>query len=74
MSAVPRPRITPTRRGVWHRIKRSVRIAFLRFEIDSAEQWLAECARDGIYDSQQIQHLNRHVQELRVQLAITEAS
>lgn len=69
-----RARVTPTRRTLWHRVCRRVRIAWLRFEIDSAEKWMADCARDGIYDSIQLSYLRKQVAALRVRLALAEAS
>ena len=66
--------VTPTRRGWLHCAARLVRIAWLRFEISSAEQWIAECAQAGIYDTDSLRELARQVQALRVRLAVAEAS
>jgi len=74
VSTAPRPVITPTRRSLWHRVKRAVRVAWLRFEIDSAEEWIKDCAADGIFNTEHLRRLDLHLQAMRVQLAIAEAS
>ena len=66
--------LTPTQRPLLHRAARLFRIWWLRWEISSAESWINDCARDGIHDSDSLTSLRWRVQELRVQLAIQEAS
>lgn len=66
--------LTHTHRPLWHRLRRRVRIWWLRFEIHSAEQWIADCAREGIAGTDSLLALRFSVQQLRVQLAIAEAS
>lgn len=66
--------ITPTRRGLVHHIVRRARMAWLRWEISSAEDWIHTCAREGIHGTESLRHLERHVQALRVKLALVEAS
>jgi hypothetical protein len=68
------PRITPTRRGLLHRCVRQVRMAWLRFKIHSNEEWIEDCARNGIYGTVNLQYVERETQALRVELAIVEAS
>lgn len=64
---VPPPPL-PTRRSWWSRLVRFVRVAHLRFEIDSLEGWLDACERDGIYDGEQLRYQRQHLATLRVQL------
>ena len=74
MSALFRPNVVRTRRSLWFRLHRLARLAFLRFELDSIEAWIADCARDGILESRSLQHCADRAQELRVLIAVTEAS
>ena len=57
-------------RAAW----RAVRIAWLRFEISSAEEWIATCEREGITNTEQLAYQRAHVEALRVRLCIAEAS
>lgn len=66
--------VTHTHRPLLHRVQRCLRIWWLRFEIHSAEQWIADCAREGIAGTDSLLALRFSVQQLRVQLAIAEAS
>ena len=66
--------LTPTHRPLRHRAARLLRIWWLRWEISSAESWINDCAREGIYASDSLTSLRGRVQELRVQLAIAEAA
>ncbi len=66
--------LTHTHRPMLHRLQRQLRIWWLRFEISSAEQWIKDCAREGIHDTDNLVALRFAVQQLRVQLAIAEAS
>lgn len=47
--------------------------AWLAWEIDSAERWVAACVRDNITDSQMLRHQRRAIEALRVRLATWEA-
>jgi hypothetical protein len=47
-------------------------ISALRFDIDSAEQWIAACERDGITSTDTMRYQRRVVQALRVRLALLE--
>lgn len=65
---------TPTHRGLWYRLRRWARIAWCEFEIHNLEEWIDDCARDGILSSKQMQGCDQRLQELRVELAVLEAS
>ena len=66
--------VARTRRSVWFRIERRLMIWWLRFEISSAEQWIADCAREGITTGEGLNRLRREVSLLYVQLAQWEAA
>ena len=70
MSAV----LTPTHRGLLHRVRRLARIAWLRFLIAADEEWLRDCQPDGVLTTRQLDATRLHLQQLRVELAIAEAS
>jgi hypothetical protein len=55
------------------RLVLEVRILVLRWNIDSTEQWLAECAADGLVDSLSLRHFRMQLQADRVQLAQLES-
>lgn len=59
-----------TRRPLLLRLQRALAIAWLRYEISSAEQWISDCERDGITDGEQLRHQRRAVEALRVRLAV----
>ena len=65
MSAV----LTPTRRPLLLRVKRLLNIAWLRYEIRSAEQWVHDCEHDGITDSEQLRYQRKAIATLYVELA-----
>lgn len=46
---------------------------WLRYEIDSAEKWVAMCVRDGISSTEQMAYQRWHIEALRVKLALLEA-
>lgn len=73
LTLVPPPPL-PTRRSWWSRAARAIHVALLRFEIDSAERWLIECERDGIYDTDTLRTLRNHLAAQRVRLIDMEAS
>lgn len=64
--------ITPTRRPLLLRVKRLLHMAWLRYEISSAEEWLEDCRRDGIFDSLTLRQQRRHIATLYVELAYWE--
>ena len=66
--------VTRTRRPLGFRLRRLVRIAWLRFEIHSDEEWIASCTRDGIFEGLQLRYIRDRVAELRVALALEQAS
>jgi hypothetical protein len=66
--------ITYTRRPLLLRVQRAVALAWLQYEITSAEQWIAACSRDGITDGEQLRHQRLAVEALRVRRALWEAA
>lgn len=64
--------LTYTRRPLWLRLYCPIAIAWLRWEIDSAEVWIRQCARDGITTSEQLRYQRLYLEELRVRLAVWE--
>ena len=62
--------ITYTRRPMLLRLQCAIAIAWLRWEISSAERWIKDCRGDGITNTKQLRHQELAVQALRVQLAI----
>lgn len=68
------PRVIPTHRTLWHRIVRFARLATIDFEISALEEWITDCARDGILDSNQLTGCRYRLQELRCERAAVEAS
>ena len=67
-----RPNVIRTHRPLWARVWRMARMLWLHYEIDSAEQFIAQCAASGITNTNQIRYQKRHVETLRVRLAIVE--
>lgn len=63
-----------TKTGYIARFWRWVRCAWLRARIWMTEDWLRDCARDGITDSLNLRAFRRDLEALRVQLAILEMS
>jgi len=57
-----------------HRLWRAVRIAWLRWEISSAEQWVGHAARDGVFDSNNLRQVRREISRLYVRLAIVRST
>lgn len=72
--AAPGPVAPAPSRTWWHRIERLVRIGWLRWEISSTEQWVRYAARDGVFDSVSLRYMHRHLEALRVRLAVARAS
>ncbi len=72
MIAARSPRCIATRPGLLARAWRSVRSAWLRWEIWAAEDWIKQCAGDGILQSRSLRECRRQIEELRVQLALLE--
>lgn len=68
------PRVIPTRRSLWQRLVRRSRLALIDFEIWSLEDWLDDCASDGILDSNHLTGCRYRLQELRCERAAVEAS
>lgn len=64
--ALTRP--TPTRRPLWFKTWRLVRICELRYRISADEAWLKSCAEDGILNSLSIRQCREQIQALRVEL------
>lgn len=62
-----------TRRPLWLRLQRFAMVAWYRFEISSAEQWVAACERDKITEGEQLDYQRRAIGPLRVRLAEWEA-
>lgn len=46
------------------------RSAMIRADISATEQWIADCARDGILDSRSLTECRLRVQRLRVDLEV----
>jgi len=67
-------RITPTRRTLAYRIRRIWRIAVLRLWIWCDEDWIRDANRAGIFETAQLKATATNLQELRIRLAIEEAS
>lgn len=65
--------VIPTRHGLLRRLARLARIAWLRWEISSAEDWIRDCERDGIYGTEQLREIERQIGVLRVRLMMVEA-
>lgn len=65
--------LTYTRRPLLLRLQRAIAIAWYRYEIRSDEQWIADCERDGITDTEQMHLQRKAVAALRVRLAIWQA-
>lgn len=66
--------VTPTRRTLAYRIRRLWRIAVLRLWIWCDEDWIADANRAGIFNTEQLKATELNLQELRVKLAVEEAS
>lgn len=66
--------ITHTHRPLLHRMLRRLRIWWLHYEINSAEQWIAACEADGITHGTELHYQRKAVAALRVQLAMAEAA
>jgi hypothetical protein len=62
------------KRTPWHRLTRAVRVAWLRWEINSTEQWMRYAERDGVLDSMSLRYMQRQLEVMRVRLAIARAS
>lgn len=63
-----------TRPSLPRRLWRAVRIAWLNFEIRSAEEWVGMCQREGISGTESVKYQRGHIEALRVQLIQVEAS
>jgi hypothetical protein len=67
-------RVIRTRLNPLQRLWRLVRIAWLRWQISTTEQWLAQLQRDGIINSLSVREFHKQVEAMRVELAIVEQS
>lgn len=66
--------VTPTRRTLFYRVCRLLRIAHLKLWIYLDQDYIEECERAGITTGELINNIKLRLQELRVRLAIEEAS
>lgn len=48
----------------------ALRIAWLRWDIASDQQWIDDAARAGIFSSANLAYVRRHMQAKRVRLAV----
>lgn len=48
----------------------AVRIAWMRWDLSSDEQWVRDAERAGIFDSENLRHVRHHMQAKRVRLAL----
>jgi hypothetical protein len=65
--------VTPTRRSLWHRLCRRVRIASLRYRIWETERYMDREAT-GVIDTRSMREFERQLAVWRVELAIAEQS
>lgn len=56
----------------WSRAWRAVLRQWKRWQIRSTEQYLRDCARDGLSDSLSLREFRLQLEELRVELALLE--
>lgn len=68
------PTPAPRRGNLLQRMLRAARIASLRFDIRSHEQYLAQCERDGILVSDTVIDWTYALQDKRAQLRALEAA
>jgi hypothetical protein len=63
-----------TWRDIGRTLARPFAIAWLRWEISSHEQWIADATRVGILGTNNLIYCDRELQRLRVSLALWEAA
>lgn len=65
----PAPRL-----GLWRRLRRTARIAWLHWHISSNEQWLGHAQRDGVLTSANLRMVRQELEALRVELAVEQGA
>ena len=66
--------VLSTRPPVLRRLARAVRIAWLRLLIWDLRRYIAQCERDGIFNTASLAEFRGQLGALRCELAIVEAS
>ena len=66
-------RAATTRPPVWRRVQLHLKRAMLLWNIDSTEQYMHACERDGIMDTATLRYWREHLQVERTRLAVVEA-
>ena len=62
---MPGVTVTPTRRGLRHRIRRALVLAWCWYEIRNLKSWIKACESDGIYESDHMSECRGRLQHLR---------
>lgn len=67
------PQRIPTRRGLLSRLWIGLQIAVLQMQIVLTEDWLEECARDGLQDSLNLRLFRAELEQMRCRVAYLES-
>lgn len=72
LAAMPPSRI-PTRRPLWPRAWIGLQCAVLHMQIALTEDWLADCARDGLHESLALTEFRADLERMRCRVAYLES-